>query len=340
MQEAQISVLHGQATALEREGDWPAAGSVYEVLFREAVQLRDPAMVVEALRAQARIRQHEGRLEEAEEFAELSFETAERNGLAQAAARAVNTRAAIHYLRREFGPATALFEVALERGLDVGDDVLVGWTCLNLGVIANIRGDLREAWSRYLEGLGSFVRSGNEQNAALVYNNLGMVCTDLHEWLEAEICFVRGIEIASRLSDQPLLAKLYANRAEPLLRLRRMEEAHESLDRAEQIADRMDARDTLSEVARFRGMVARSEGRLGEAEAYLQASLEIAQGAGMALEEAEALREIGELARATGDEERRRQVLERAYRLFVGIGAKQDAARVGAMLEPDLVVPA
>ena len=330
--------LLARATALERAGDWPAAGEAFRALFDAAVRGGDAAAAADAARGQARILQQEERFEEAEEAAGLSLEVAERNGLRQAAARAVNTCAAIRYLRRDFAASHRLFAQALERALDVGDDVLVGWTCMNLGVLANIRGDLREARTRYLESIGSFVRSGNKQHAALVYNNLGMVCADLREWLEAEVCFDRGTEIAARISDAPLLAKLYANRAEPLLHLGNVEKARRSLDHAEQLARRVDARGTLSEVARFRGLVARAEGSPEEAEAHLARALEIARAAGLQLEEAEAARELGALWRALGRDGEARATLERARDLFRHIGADRDAERVEEELaEPEVL---
>src|SRR3712207_8227714 len=46
----------------------------------------------------------------------------------------------------------------------------VGLACQNLGVIANIMGDLREARIRYLESIGSAVRSGRKLNEAASYN--------------------------------------------------------------------------------------------------------------------------------------------------------------------------
>src|SRR3712207_9401585 len=78
----------------------------------------------------------------------------------------------------------------------------VGLACQNLGVIANIMGDLREARIRYLESIGSAVRSGRKLNEAASYNNLGMVCTDLGEFLEAGLYFDRGLEIAERIGDR------------------------------------------------------------------------------------------------------------------------------------------
>lgn len=328
--------LPREAADLERQGEWRAAGEAYAASFEAALAEGDLAGAADALRGGARALHHEERYEEAEELAGLSLEIAERGRLPRAAARAVNTLAAIQYLRRDYATAHDLFEAALERALDVGDDSLVGWTCMNLGVVANIRGDLREARTRYLEGIASFVRSGNKRDAALVYNNLGMVCADLAEWLEAEVCFDRGIEIARRLADVPLLAKMYANRAEPLLRLGETGRALGSLDEAERLAGPLDARGTLADAARFRGMVEVARRDYAAAERHLGRAASLARKGGLELEEAEALREAGDLHRTLGRHRRARRALERSLLLFRRLGADADAARVEAMLEREM----
>ena len=327
-----LEALQARAAERERAGDWAGAAAAFGAVFGAAARAGRLEPAADALRGQARVRQQEERLDEAEELAELSLEISERAGLGQAAARAVNTLAAIHYLRRDYAGARRLFEAALERALDLGDDVLTGWTCQNLGVLANIRGDLREARTRYLEGIGSFVRSRNKRNAAQVYNNLGMVCADLHDWMEAEVCFDRGIEIAGRLSDVPLLAKLYANRAEPLLRLRDFGRARASLDQARSFAARVDARETLADVARFRGMLSAAEGEAEEAAQHFRSALSIARAAGLALEEAEALRELGVFERSRGRHADGRAALQEARAIFVRLGAERDAERVDELL--------
>jgi tetratricopeptide (TPR) repeat protein len=96
----------------------------------------------------------------------------------------------------------------------------------------------------------------------------------------------------------------------------------------------------VSDVERFRGMVSRAEGALADAEAHLHQAVEIAHEAQLDLEEAEALRELGELQRLRGREYEARASLERARELFLGIGADRDAGRVAEMLWEDEPVAA
>ena len=82
--------LSERAAQEEGLGRWDAAARLYALTFRASVMDRNLGAAADALRGQARVRNHQRRHEEAEELALLSLEIAERNGLPQAAARALN----------------------------------------------------------------------------------------------------------------------------------------------------------------------------------------------------------------------------------------------------------
>jgi tetratricopeptide (TPR) repeat protein len=289
------------ADAFEHEqlGHWDAAARQYALSFRAAVLEGDVAQAADSLRGQARVLIQEERFDEAEELVELSREIAERSGFPQSAARAINVLGIIRYRQRDWAGAREHYARARELALDVGDDDLAGLASQNAGVVANLLGDPREARTLYLESIGSFVRSGNSANALIAYNNLGMATADLNEWLEAEIYFSRGIEIAERLSQSPLLARLYGNRAEPLIHIGELDQARVSLQKAETAAMAVGDRLTLAEVERWRAVIARVSGDRDAAARHLAASLEIASEPSP--ERAEALRELGALHEASAD---------------------------------------
>ena len=313
--------LAERAAESEGLGHWDAAARHYSLAFRASVLDRDIAAAADALRGQARVRNHQRRFDEAEELAQLSLSIAERNGLHQAAARALNVLGIILHARGDWEQARAYFPRALEMALDLGDDDLAGLACLNAGVIANSQGNPREARTLYLESIGSFVRSGNSVHAMMAYNNLGLASADLREWIDAEVYFSRGIEIGERLQHSPQLAKLYCNLAEPLIHVGELARASASLERAEQMARVVGDRVIQAEVHRFRGSIARRRGEFQAAEEHLEQSVEVAGGAGLTLERAEALRE---LARLREDQDRvaeSRELYRLALDLFHSLGA-------------------
>ncbi len=336
--------LGERAANAERTGQWGEADELYGVLFRRGIHDGSVRDLVDALRGGSRVRRQEARYDEAIELAELSWTIASLNDLPKEAARALNEVAVIRYVQQDWGGARALYESALNLAFDVGDDVLIGWTCLNLGVIANILGNLREARSLYLESIGSSVRSGNESSAMMAYNNLGIVCSDLGEWMEAELYLGRGIEIAERLGNTPLLAKLYVNRAKPLIEIGDLPQAHEVLVQAENLGERTKDVVVLTEALRYRGVLARKRRDFSAAEEYLLRSHTQASTAGLTLEQAEALEEIARLRYMEGRPEVAARVLGEAREAFLTVGAEGNAARVEQLLRcwttPEQAAPA
>jgi tetratricopeptide (TPR) repeat protein len=311
-----------RAGEAEGMGHWDAAGRLYALAFRASVLDHDLAAAADALRGQARVRNHQRRFDEADELAGLSLEIAERHGLHQAAARALNVLGIIRYSVDDWNGARTLYTRALDLALDLGDDELAGLACQNAGVIAHLQGDLREARKLYLESIGSFVRSGNSANAMMAYNNLGTISVYLGEWMEAEVYFSRGIEIGERLSHSPALARLYSNRAHPLLQIGETARARATLEHAERAALAVGDRGTLAEVEKFRGMLAHLEGRLDDAEAHLLRALEMGKGAATAFDRAEMVRELGRLREVQERPREAHELYARAAEAFRSVGAR------------------
>ena len=322
-----------EALARERAGDWTAAEIAFAETFDISIRAGDISVTVDALRGLCRVYQPQQRYEEAEEAGNLSLEIALLHGLTGAAARATNSLAAVWFHRQRWDKAGDLYRRARMLAVDVGDDTLVGYTCQNLGIVANVVGDVREARALYLESIGATARSGDRRTAMMIYNNLAMVCADLQDWMEAEIYFDRGIEIAEQLGDVPMLAKLRANRAEPLIHTGQITEARKAMDEAERLASPIRELRTLADIARFRSMIAREENDFRAAEQHVTRSLQLAQEAGLELELAEASEEHACLLTAQGRLREAVDALQRAQDRFRALGAQRDVARTQETLD-------
>lgn len=322
-----------EAAAAERQGDWERAAGMCDQLFARAVAEGRTEGFHAPLTQRADALRNLGRLEEAEEAAALSCEIHLRLGRAAAAADSLNHLATVLHARGDLEGARGLYMEALEKARDVGSDPLVAKTCLNIGVIHHTLGNLWEARTLYLESVSAGLRSGFPQHAARAYNNLGMVCTDLGEWLEAQMHIERGIELAERLEDTELLAILRTNLTEPLIHLGEMEAAAEEAAAAEALARRVSSHTALTDIARFRAMIAMAEGRLDDAETALRKGMAIAQEHGLDLCRAETLEQLGRLRRRQGRMGEAVEVLEEAFDVFFGLGARRDVKRVAPLLE-------
>ena len=325
--------LAERAGEAEGLGQWDAAARLYALVFRASVLSRDILAAADALRGQARVRNHERRFEEAEELAQLSLAIAERNDLRQSAARALNVLGLILQSRGSWEEASQYFPRALEMALDLGDDDLAGLACLNAGVIAASMGKPREARTLYLESIGSFVRSGNSVHAMMAYNNLGLASVDLREWLDAEVYFSRGIEIGERLSHSPFLARLYGNRAEPLIQVGELGRARATLQQAEVAAAAVGDRAGLAEVHRYLGWVATAEGDVSAAEDHLQRALQTANDSSLALERGKALQQLARLRQREERLPEARDLYVQAHEIFTVLGAEQYARTMRSRLQ-------
>jgi tetratricopeptide (TPR) repeat protein len=324
--------LAERARSLETDGNWDPAGQAMAELFREALKTRNVPMAIDAVRGEARIRWNQGRLDEAEDLADLSVVIAERHHLAHAVARGLNVLGVIRQADDDREQARTLFGRALDAAREARDDELIGIVCQNLGVIVNIEGSFLDARALYLESIGSAVRSGNQTTAAMAYNNLGLVCADLREWMEAELYLGRGIEIAEQVGARTLLAKLYVNRAEPLIELGEFSLARETLKRGEEVAEAIKDDGDLSSVARFRGAISRREQDLHSANQYLARALLLAAKADSKLKRAEVLEELARLRWDEGKPEEALPLGREARVLYLSLGAGRDVDRVQALL--------
>jgi tetratricopeptide (TPR) repeat protein len=325
--------LADEAARAERQGQWDEAASLFSRSFRAAVLAGQMEPGVDALRGQARIRLQQRRYDEAEELVELSRELAAAHALPRAVARATNVLALVRHAQEDFAGARAMYEEALDRAVDAGDDELIGMACLNLGVVASMQGDLRGARVRFLESIGSSVRSGDKRSEVLAYNNLGALSCMLQEWLQAQVYVERGIEIATRIDDRVALARLSINRAEALIHLGELARAREALADAEPRAADVGVGEMTADVWRLWGTLAREEGRLDEARRRFEEALDQCASAGLHYKRGEMLRELAVTHRLAGDTAAARACLSNARSAFASIGAAREAERVAALLD-------
>ena len=324
--------LLSQAAERELAGDWDAADRLYRSAFQRAAREEECETLVKVVRKQAVVRGRRGLTEEAEDLAYLAYEIADRCGDGPAAARLLGVLGFLRYSVEDFPGARDFYERSLARARRESADEVIGIVCMNLGVLANIRGDLAEARMLYLESIGATVRSDDRRIATMAYNNLGKVCTHLGEWLEADLYFSRGIEIAETIEDRPLLARLHGNHAEPLIETGDYAGANRALEAAESLVGPEAEAVVLSPLARLRSRLARKEGRLEDAERDAQQALEIARSRGLPLEQAQALEERAQLHREMGRAGDAYADLREALAGYRSVEAVRDAERVEAFL--------
>src|SRR6185436_12065904 len=170
----------------------------------------------------------------------------------------------------------------------------------NLGIVANIQGQLSEAVARYERSLDAYRNCGDEHGCAIAYHNLGMVSADRGRLDAADCYFQESRSFAERVGDVHLWALCLLNHAEVHVARQRFEDARQNAESALAIFDQLGAQRAKADTYRVFGMVYRETGRPALAESRLRSAIDLASAAGWALGEAEASRELALLQQAMG----------------------------------------
>ena len=321
-----IRRLLDDAQQHERQGRLAEATRLYAEAVEAAADA--PAPLAEALRRLGRAQYRAQQVAAAEASLRRSRAVAEAAGETALAAEALNALGILAIERGQIGEAAELLAGALAAGGHVVP--LRALIEQNLGIVANIRGDVRSAVTHYQHSLRAFEASGDERGCALAYHNLGMLSADLKRWDDADRHFRESLAIAERHDDAYLRGLCLLNHTEVLLAHRRHDEARRNAEGALRIFDRLGARAYKSGAYRVLGVVYRETGRHALAEARLGDAIRLAVEADSALNEADASRELALLYVAVGRNQEALRLLNTARRLFRRLGARVDMVDITA----------
>ncbi|MGH7569187.1 MAG: tetratricopeptide repeat protein [Gemmatimonadales bacterium] len=318
--------LH-EARARERAGCIPEAVECYAAAIAAAERTGERAVLAEALRRLAVVRYRRNEPVEARELCQRSYAAAREIGNDFLAAEALNTLGGLHLKTGSLDEARRTFLQALELGgpsLELGARVEQ-----NLGILANIQGDLDEALARYRRSLEAYRASGDEHGCAIAYHNLGMISADRGLLDEADRYFQESSEIAARAGDVYLQGLCLVNHAEVDVARQQFEAARRDAEAALAIFDQLGTKGDKAEAYRVIGLVYRETGRAALAESRLRSAIELAVSSGSVLVEAEASRELALLYQTMGRNQDTLRLLNAAHRLFRRLDARVDLVHVG-----------
>ncbi|OLC03399.1 MAG: hypothetical protein AUH78_12925 [Gemmatimonadetes bacterium 13_1_40CM_4_69_8] len=319
-------LLHA-AREQERAGCIPEAIERYEAAIEAAQRDGEHARLAEALRRLAVQRHHRSEPARARELCRRSYDVARQIGDDGLAAEALNTLGGLDVTTGSLEDARKTFMRALELG--GSSRQLRARVQQNLGIVANIQGELSEALARYERSLAAYRECGDEHGCAIAYHNLGMVSADRERFDAADCYFRESRALAERVGDVYLQALCLVNHAEVDVARQRFENARQSAENALALFDQLGVRDAKAGAYRVIGMAYRETGRLTLAESRLRSAIDLAVGAGSVLNEAEASRELALLYQAMGRNQDALRLLNTAYRLFRRLDARVDLVHVG-----------
>ena len=297
-----------------------AAGALARIEARASLAAGDPDAALDALTAALAI-------------ADAAHDTL-------GAAHTLNHIAIVYFARGQLDDAQVHYESARAHARRVGDRGLVAATTLNLGAIANIRGDVRAAISSYRRAVTDLRVIGRDRDLAAALNNLGMAKAALGQWAGAERAYSEALDIATRVGDRETETLLHVNLAETWIRRGDLARAATACAAAKLAGTSSHNPHALAEVHRLAGIIARESGALDDADAEFALAEVAARARGDLLLLAETAREQADLYRRQSRNRDTLQALNRAHRLFQRLRAERDLADVGrrmSRLEGDFV---
>jgi tetratricopeptide (TPR) repeat protein len=309
----------------ERRGDLIVAAAAYAT----AAASPDMHVVAAATFRLGRVAWRQGRFEEATKHYDRARGLASMLADDDLVANVENGVGALHCERGAYVQARASYLVALERA---GQPVLRGRVLLNLGVLANIQGDLDEARARYAKSLAEFEQAHDDEGLALVHHNLGMLHADRADWAAAAESYDEALAISERLGIRQMVANVLLNRSEVLCARKRASDAVASSERAMALFSELGDQAGRAESHRWKGRALMQLADASGAREFLQEAVRLARQLGTPLLEAEASRDLGELCLALDDPEGARTWLERAREGFQTLGARSETAAVQELL--------
>jgi putative nucleotidyltransferase with HDIG domain len=310
----------------ERAGRIATAIEKYRLAIDVSIAHGDAPTQAEALRRLSVVMHRQLERGVAHELCVQSFEVASVLGDQALSAEALNTLGGFELEAGKTADAGSFFRRALAMAHDT--PALIGRIEQNLGIIANIRGDLNAALVHYQNSLTASTRARDDSGCAIAYHNLGMISADQQQWELADRYFDSSLALADSLGDVRLRGLCLLNRTEVFVARQLFEEARLSAEDALRLFDELDARAQKADAYKFLGVVYRETSRPVLAEARLKSAIELASECGSQLGEAEASRELAKLHQMMGRNQEALVLLNSARELFVQLDARGDLSDV------------
>ena len=276
----------------------------------------------------------------AADCAEAAVATAELGDDRNALGHALNVLAAARWREGDLELAQQIFQDALQRGTSTTDPRLHVDVTTNLGSLAKIRGDFREALRYYQDALAHGRRHSLLDNIVGTLNNLGIANMELGRLDAAEDAFTEALTIANALGGLSLRIEIEVNFATLAIARRDFDEAKRRCDHGMSLAVHLGDPRANGEAEKVYGVIARETGDLAAAEQHLQRARSMGATVRDLTLEGDASRELAELYGRLGRNRETLQALNRAHVCFTMLRARHELADVGrrmARLEGDFL---
>ena len=322
------AALIDRAQLAERQGRTQEARALYEQALSQLRSPEEAPIAASLLRWIGITHGVELNLDAAFDCLEAALAVAEALGDEAAVGHAVNVQGLLNYRMGRLDEAERLYLKARESARRAGEAKLAAMTSQNLGVIANIRGELEQALWHYEASLADYRALGLAKYICITLNNLGMLYTRMERWETAERAYEEAIPLSQQIGDVSVRVILEVNFAILWIAKKEFSKARQACDRAFAIAEETQHTEAIGEIQKCYGVILRETGDFSAAEEAFRKAVELADARQDLLLSAEIAREMAELYRLQGRNRDTLQSLNRAHRLFTQLHARPDLADI------------
>jgi putative nucleotidyltransferase with HDIG domain len=331
--------LLSQGQLLERRGQREEARVFYEQALHDGTP-STAADMAQLHRLIARTFMEDGDFAAAEDSATAALAISEQSGDSAGRGRAINSLAAIQWNQGAHDEAQRLYLQARTSALDSGDARMASITASNLGVIATVRGDDRDALKYYESGLADARGAGLVDEAMNALVNLGLLHTHMSRFEEANRAFVEAKDVGAVVGDLSRLIRIEIHVAKLRIKQGERDAARASSDRARELARQTGDNFADGDSEHVAGIIARMDGDVAKSEEHFLRAEKFAIERKDLILQGETAKELSELYRWNGRNKDALQRLNQAHRLFLQLRARRELADVDrrtASLESDFL---
>jgi putative nucleotidyltransferase with HDIG domain len=336
---ATLPLVLEEGQALERRGQREDARALYEA-FLHGPGAKTASEAAQLLRLVARTYLEGGDEEAAEDCIQAALAVSEQSNDESGRGLAINTLGNIRWASGAHDEAQILFLEARTSAIHVGDGKLAAMTALNLGVIATVRGDDREALHYYESGLRDARGAGLVHGAINALVNLGQLHVHMGRYDEADRSLREAREICNINGDLSRLIWIDLHVSQLRLKQGEQEEARAACERAVTLARQTGDTHADGQAAHIAGIIARVDGNVAKAEEHFLRAETFAVKRSDLILQGETARELADMYRWNGRNRDTLQRLNQAHRIFLQLKARRELADVDrrtAKLEGDFL---
>jgi len=325
---ALVAGLRAEAEHAEAAGHRELARRRYEsalYLLRGPMEAADASVI---LRRIGRLYFDEGDFAAGVDCLTAHLATAEALGDTALVAYANNVMAIGHWQRGMLQEAEQLYGAAYRAARECADTKLAAMVDQNLGIIANMQGDLSRALRHYEASLAGYRELGLDEFIGKLLANMGLAYADLERWDEAERIYQEALAICAACGDVSTALMVEGNRAEAQIARGFFTDARHVCERVLRRAQGLNDARAVAEAQKHLGVISREAGRMEDAERFLRIAFTSATAREDLLLAAEVACEQAELYSAMRRERETLQALNTSHRLFSELRAQRDLADV------------